>query len=390
MEMEFDDYYDYGKDDTKDDDDDSDDGDENNSDDGDENDSDDTDDDDDNDNNKVYNKYKQQQRAQYYLRMIRTSPLFASQPRLERICKDWKNDVLSSSFRKYTFRSNENDSVNKIHEKIYDLKYLLKLCGFNLTSLDLSCYPNSKLMPIINANCPKLLNLSFRFKEIISQDFENCFSNMYNLHMLSIYWKCEETLPMTLAKSLEQIGETLEVLKLSCCLQGNDLFSPDSLAPVFPRLIVLKRLEIYKFGLSQLLIQSISEIKNLRDLSLRSRWPKNHPMFDTRINMYPIGNMKNLWSLDIDCDYGVRDEFLINLCNNAKKLVLITVTGTNITDIGMSAINNSEQLHHFDLGLAFSYFVPKSSKNEFITDESIQCLFNQELETVNISNCINI
>ncbi|XP_044004162.1 uncharacterized protein LOC122849514 [Aphidius gifuensis] len=246
-------------------------------------------------------------------------------------------------------------------------------------------------MPIINANCPNIWSLALGFREITSQDFENCFSNMSHVQRLTIDWECKNsTLPMTLATSLEQISGTLKSLELSCYLQGNDIFSPDSLASVFPRLITLKRLKISKFGLSQLLIQSISEIKKLNNLQLFSHWPKNHPMFDTRINMYPIGNLKNLSSLWIDCDYGVTDELLINICNNNRKLNSLHITGTNITDIGMSAINNLKQLYFLNLSSTSGFCFPRSGKNEFITDESIQCLFNKRLTWLNISDCINI
>ncbi|XP_044005592.1 101 kDa malaria antigen-like [Aphidius gifuensis] len=125
--------------------------------------------------------------------------------------------------------------------------------------------------------------------------------------------------------------------------------------------------------------KSISEIKNLDHLELRSRWPKNHPMFDTRINMYPIGNMKNLEYLNIDCDYGVRDEFLINLCNNAKKLELLTITGTYITDIGMSAVNNLEQLEEFNLVLKLVENLPNltdlSIKNTKVTRQAFEKIY---------------
>ncbi|XP_044002983.1 uncharacterized protein LOC122848757 isoform X3 [Aphidius gifuensis] len=328
-------------------------------------------------------------KAHYDSRMIRMAPLFISQPRLKKICKDLDNEFLNSCFTTYTFVCEENDSANELHEKANDLKYLINLCGINLTRLDVTHYPISQIMPIINANCPNLETLHSGFEEIMSQDLKNVFSNMSHLKTLSIEWQCENsTLPMTLAKSLEQIGGTLETLYLSCPFKGNDIFTPDSLASVFPQLIALNHLEISGFGLSQLLLQSIGKMEKLVDLKLYSYWPKNHPMFDARINMYPIGNLKNLERLHISSDYGVRDEFLINLCNNAKKLKYLQITGTSITDIGMSAINNSEELREFDLGLILEG--PPSKKNEFITDESIQCLFNQKLYSLDISNCIKI
>ncbi|XP_044005593.1 uncharacterized protein LOC122850527 [Aphidius gifuensis] len=306
--------------------------------------------------------------------------------------KPLDDDVIESMEMDYSdYEAYDSDDSSDDDEDSYNFKYVLNLCGFNLISLNLFCYPNSQIMPILNANCPKLWDLAIGFKEIISQDLENCFSNMPKLKLLSIKWQCENsTIPMTLIQSLKQIGGTLEVLKLSCSLQENDLFSPDSLAPVFPRLIALKRLNILQFGLSQLLIQSISEMKNLHFLQLMTSWSKNHPVLDTRINMYPIGNMKNLKSLVIDCDYGIRDEFLINLCNNAKKLTELDIVGINITDTGISAINNLKQLHHFQVRSILRFFGPQSLKNEFITDESIQCLSNRKLDSLDISNCVNV
>lgn len=151
----------------------------------------------------------------------------------------------------------------------------------------------------------------------------------------------------------------------------------------------MKTLSIYSFRLSQLLLQSIGEIKNLTHLRLNSRWPKNDPMFDARINMYPIGYLNNLENVSIRCDYGITDEFLINLGNHAKKLRSLSIIGKDITDIGMSAINNLEQLESFELGLTVGNSFEKY-KNEFITDASIQRLCNQKLTSLDISNCINI
>ncbi|XP_044016971.1 uncharacterized protein LOC122858260 [Aphidius gifuensis] len=258
-----------------------------------------------------------------------------------------------------------------------------------LSTLDVTYHPNSRIMPTIKAHCPNLEDFALGFKEITSQDFENCFSNMSSLEWLSIHWVCEKTLPMTLAKSIEQIGGWLKHFVLACALEF-DIFLPDLMAPVFPRLIALETLYIWKYALSQLLLQSIGEMKNLSDLQLVSRWPKNHPMSDTKIDMYPIGNLENLESLLIDCDYGITDEFLINLCNNAKKLITLYIFGKNITDTGMAAINNLKKLEDFDLGLTYSSYIQRSVTNEFITDESIQCLRNQELKKLNISNCINV
>lgn len=99
-------------------------------------------------------------------------------------------------------------------------------------------------------------------------------------------------------------------------------------------------------------------------------------MFDTRISMYPIGNLKNLESLTINCNVGVRDEFLINLCNNARKLTRLRIFGRDITDTGMRAIKNLEQLERFDTCMLFD-----DAQNELITDESIQCSFNTKLKS---------
>ncbi|XP_044014062.1 uncharacterized protein LOC122856457 [Aphidius gifuensis] len=305
------------------------------------------------------------------------------------VCQNWKNGFLTSCFTKYTFENNKNVSLNELYETANDPEYLINLCGTYLTHLDVRGYPLSQIMPIINANCPNLETLYSGFKEIMSQDFENVFSNMSHLRKLFIEWECENsTLPMTLVKSLKQIGGTLESLELSCPLDRYDIFLPDSLASVFPRLIALEFLCIRHLGLSQLLLQSIGEMKNLVDLRLMFAGEKDHPMFDKKVNMYPIGNLKNLEKLYILYDYGVTDEFLINLCNNAKKLEDLHIIGINITDIGMSAIDNLQELKFFFLGLCI--LGSQSEKNEYITDESIQCLFNQKLISLDISNCINV
>ncbi|XP_044003392.1 uncharacterized protein LOC122848962 [Aphidius gifuensis] len=339
-----------------------------------------------NNNNDDDDEYSKKRQAQCDLHMDCIDPLFADQLRFKKICEDEENEFYSSGFTTYTFNSNENDSAYKPDEKANDLEYLINSYGICITCLDLQRYPTSQIMLIINANCPNLDELSLRFKEIKSQDFENCFSIMSHLRCLTIDWQCKNsTIPMTLTKSIEQVGETLEKLYLSCTVE-KDIILPDSFAAVFPRLTALEHLTIFDFELSQLLLQSIGEMENLTYLALEHCWSKEyHPSRDSKIIRYPIGNLKNLKRLHIESNYGVEDEFLIKLCNNAKNLNYLHIIGTHITDNGISAIGNLEELEDFDMGL--NYDGPQSTKNEFITDKSIQSLFNQKLFSLDISNC---
>lgn len=318
-------------------------------------------------------------------RMIRMRPLFDSQPKFETICQDWGNQLIYSSLKKYYFIDPQicnADSIYSLDGKRTNLESTFNLCGFNLTKLDIRNYPDSHIMPMINTNCPNLKKLSFEFKKIKSKDFENVFNNMSQLEILEIDWKCENSnLPITLVKSIEQVGGTLKILNLSYTAEKNKPSLPDSFISVFPRLIVLEKLRIWYFAhLNQPLIQSISEIKNLVILTLSTTWVN-----DPQSNVYPIGNLKNLKWLNITFDCGVTDELLINLGNNALKTEDISIVGTHITDNGMIALNNLKQLKSFDLRLP-----TMNKKNKFITDQSLQSLFNEKLEYLDLSNCINV
>lgn len=146
------------------------------------------------------------------------------------VCKDWNNDFLRTCFTTYLLRLNSSDPVNELHEKTDDLKYLMNLCGSNLIRLDVRRYPTSEMMPVINANCPNLEELTIGFEEIMSQDLTNAFSNMSHLKSLTIICR-ESTLPMALAKSLEQTGGTLKTLMMMATFHSHDSL-PDFWASV--------------------------------------------------------------------------------------------------------------------------------------------------------------
>ncbi|XP_044001325.1 uncharacterized protein LOC122847593 [Aphidius gifuensis] len=199
-------------------------------------------------------------------------------------------------------------------------------------------------MPLINNNCPNVETLFLGFKEIETQDFNNVFSNMSHLKSLSIKWLCEySTLPISLVESLEQVSGTLESFYLDCHSRKNDLCLPHSLASVFLGFVVLKNFRITRFELNQLLLESISQMQNLVELFFLCEW-KEYQIVRNKINMYPIGNLKNLERLIISFDCGVTDEFLINLSNNAKKLNYVSINSTHITDVGRNALNNLKEL----------------------------------------------
>ncbi|XP_044006116.1 uncharacterized protein LOC122851132 [Aphidius gifuensis] len=322
-------------------------------------------------------------KKQYKKLMCEMGSLFYKRPQLEKICKDRESELVLSCFTKYKFKATDDDD-----EKPNDLIYILNCFGYNLTSLNVDNYPFSKVMPLINNNCPGLKELVVEFEEINDQDFENVFSNMHKLEKLMITWDCGKlTLPMTLVKTLEQVGGTLKKLYL-LCRSKDEVFLPDSWASMSSQLIALERLNLYGFQLSQTLIDSIGEIPNLTNLETFPR--DDYPMDNKKINMSPIVNLKHLEGFNINWDWGVTDEFLINLCNNSKKLQNLRFLGTNITDNGMSALNNLSELKRFSLKLNCLGSGSTEKTNKYITDESIECLFNEKLMSLNLSNCTKI
>ncbi|XP_044003990.1 uncharacterized protein LOC122849363 [Aphidius gifuensis] len=311
--------------------------------------------------------------------MYRLNTLFVHEPRLKKICKYMYNKLVFSCFTEYAFSPSYDDNEKKLN----DLKYVLKFCGYNLTYVKVFGYHFSHIMPLINTNCPGLKKLVVVLKEIEDKDFENVFSNMHQLETLSVLWECEKsTLPMTLIKSLEEVGGTLKTLSFTSNSKDG-CFLPDSLAPVFSQLIALEHLDVHGFRLSQAVIQSISETKSLTELHLLL--PHDHPMINEKINMSPIGNLKNLKRLSIHWNCGDIDELFINLGDNAKKLKDFHILGTNITDNGMMAVNNLSQLEVLNLSLC-----TLNKTNNFITDKSIQCLLNEKLQSLDLSNCTKI
>ncbi|XP_044019667.1 uncharacterized protein LOC122860076 [Aphidius gifuensis] len=357
---------------------------------------DDDDEDEKNFENPIMDKEKKEKlMAHYDMLMFEMDHQFRVHPHFEKLCEDFRNKFVSSSFTTYIFHDSHYDEdydEDYYHSERNDLKYVIDLCGPKLTCLDVTSYPNSQIMPLINNNCPNLKQLRLRFKRIESEDFRNVFSNMINLKGLRIQWECENsTLPMTLVESLEQVGGTLKYLFLRNNLKQNDISLPDSLAWIFPKLVALEELGIFGFGLSQPLLQSIGKIENLVNLRL-GPYPENtYPVFDKNITMYPIGNLKTLKILRIGWNCGVTDEFLINLCNNAKQLQRLSIIGTNITDKGIIAFRKLRQLEYLDFCLIDIYSADViEKKNEFITDKSIRSLCNQKLRKLDFSNCLEI
>ncbi|XP_044012386.1 uncharacterized protein LOC122855236 [Aphidius gifuensis] len=288
----------------------------------------------------ILSERKKKIQEQRKIRMKRMKPLFATQPRLQMICRDFNNNFLDSGFTSYVFC---DVTAMSLKRKEIDLKYLMNLCGYNLTELDLDDYhgglfaddyPCDQIMPLIKSNCFNLKKLVLRFKEVESNNFDNVFSNMNHLEELSIYWLwVNSTLPMTLIKSLEHVRETLKTLVILCQpYRVSSVLSPE-----------------------------------------------------TEALMTVISNMKNLEFATIKLDYGFTDELFINLTNNSKDLEFLKLCGSNITDKGLIAVNNLHQLKTFDLGLGET-----NSENKFITDQSIQCLFNKEMSSLDISNCTQV
>ncbi|XP_044019668.1 uncharacterized protein LOC122860078 isoform X1 [Aphidius gifuensis] len=304
--------------------------------------------------------------AKKALILERLEPILINQPQLNRICQNTNNSFVKSGFLEYVFSTEcYNESIN---EETNDLEYLINLCGSKLLQLHAPGYTNSKIMQSIKNTCTRLQAITLCFREMNSNDFINVFDNIQNLRILRINWGCvNSTLPMTLVRSLESLVGSLKHLQLNRT-HADDIFLPDSLASVFHQLTVIDKLYVAYFGLSQIIIQSISGMINLTDINIFFFKLNNHPLFDENIDMYPIGNLKNLKSLHLYCDYGITDRFLINLCNNAKELTDLNIIGTNISDNGMMAINNLKHLKIMNLNLEKFRF---ESINKLITDQSI-------------------
>ncbi|XP_044018531.1 uncharacterized protein LOC122859182 [Aphidius gifuensis] len=323
----------------------------------------------------------QRQRDARIKRIKSIDAAFEKFPTLEKVCKDWSNNVIDSCFTTFVFEEPSLDTEEFNIRENYFMNFA-NLAGRNLRHIDLSEeYASSGIMQCIKTDCQNLKSLCLAFYEVKSEDFENFFSNMSYLKSLVIKWDCEDsTLPETLVKSLEQVGGTLEYFEVQSYSDEIHLCLPYSLASVFPRLIALESLCIEGFQIVQPLFQSIGEMKNLEKLSLECDF------LNTFEYVYPIGLFKNLTSLSItNYDY-ITNEFLVYLCNNAQKIIYLTIGGTNITDDGIIALNNLEQLEQFNINLWGSTV----KKMKFITNESIQCLFNKNLRSLWLSNCIKI
>lgn len=274
------------------------------------------------------------------MRMARFRSHFVSQPKLETICQDWVNDFVDSGFTTYKFC----DYTFQGHRtNPDDLKYMIYLGGRNLTELSICGYPNSQIMPLIKSNCKKLEDLYLKFEVMESKDFEDVFSNMSHLKILTIDWQCKDpTLPMTLVKSIEQVRETLTKFTISC-----------------------ESKQFHPFGLPDSSIEKFSQA--------------NEALMTT------VENMKNLECLTISWAYGVTDEFLIKLFDNAKNLKYLCISGSRITDKGIIALDKLNQLESFSLDA-----IQSKKYNKLITDESIQRLFSRTINNFDISNCIHV
>ncbi|XP_044010147.1 uncharacterized protein LOC122853791 [Aphidius gifuensis] len=305
--------------------------------------------------------------------------LYANEPRLEKICKN--RELVFSFFTEYQLKTPSDE-----HKNFVDLKYLIEFCGYNLTYLDLTRYPFSGIMPLIKTNCLNLKTLLVQFKEMKDEDFKDVFSNMHQLERLEVDWKCKKlTLPMTFIESLEKVSGTLKDLTLACFSKKGILLQ-DSLASMFPRMITLKCLQVYGFRPSQSAIQLISEMKNLITLQLVPLHA-GQMLHADQINMSPIGSLINLERLNFFWDCDDTDELLINLGDNAKGLRSLRIFGTNLTDNGMIAVKKMSQLHWLSICDPLDSV---TATNNFITDESIQCLFNEQIRYLDLSNCSQV
>ncbi|XP_044012254.1 uncharacterized protein LOC122855154 [Aphidius gifuensis] len=294
-----------------------------------------------NESNKILSESQENFFGQRHWRMMRMQPLFSSQPRLEKICNDWKNNFVDSGFTTYNFLEPIDKSFEDEED---DFKYLINLCGCTLTSLNLYYYPVSSVMQLIKSKCPNLNALLLRFKEVESKDFDDVFSNMSHLETLIINWPRKNlTFPMTLIKSLEQVCETLKTLFILC--EGERSWLSDR-----------------TFTFDSLVLA-----------------PETEALMDV------IGNMKNLKCARISLEYGFTDELFMKLTNNCKNLISLKVRSPNITDKGLIAVNNLKRLEYFSLDL-----MGANIENNFITDRSVQCLFNNNMEELYLPNCIKI
>lgn len=98
-----------------------------------------------------------------------------------------------------------------------------------------------------------------------------------------------------------------------------------------------------------------------------------------------LGRMKNLEYVTICFDYSVTDEFLISIANKSKNLQYLYISGADISDEGIIALNNLNQLAFFGLNLSRT-----GKKNDLITDQSIKSLASKTMKSLDISNCVNI
>ncbi|XP_044009793.1 uncharacterized protein LOC122853402 isoform X2 [Aphidius gifuensis] len=293
--------------------------------------------------------------------MIKLNSMFHERPHLKEICQQKDNQLVLSCFTKYDFEAvspTDNDDT-----KLNDIKCVFRCCGHNLTYLNIQKYPYSEILSLINVNCTNLKELVVKFIEIEDEDFKNVFSHMHKLERLIITLDCGIlTLPLTWVSSLKKIAETLKDLHLEC-ESKEEVFLPDKLSLVFPILITLERLHVYGFQLSPSLVKSIGEIESLNVLELfpRDNYSSNYEKTD----MTTIGNLKNLETLDVTWNWGITDEFLINLCENSKKLKHLRILGREITNDGISAVKSLSQLEWFSLGVD-----TPDEENELIIDQS--------------------
>ncbi|XP_044010062.1 uncharacterized protein LOC122853711 [Aphidius gifuensis] len=307
-------------------------------------------------------------------------------PKIALVCKKWKRALDNSWFHvkklELTYwRYDEDPNFLKIKYPTVDgqfnfLKSLLYKCGRYLRELDLSVYPQWKIVPVVNEYCPNLVKLRIRIDDIYHEKIDNAFSNLSKLKVLKIIFDkalygFQPSVPTALINSLINVADTLTDLNMSNWCGGilGKAHFPEEMTSVVFQLKALRRFALAGIECPISLCNYLDNFQTIDgvydDIFVKK----------ARNSIYKFAH-ENMEVLDI-VGYPINDDSIYNIANNMKRVHTLRMSCKRLTDTGIVTCTKIKNLKH----LGFFGF-------NNATDSSIKLLKNMTHLTTPCSNKI--
>ncbi|KAF7997412.1 hypothetical protein HCN44_005983 [Aphidius gifuensis] len=274
----------------------------------------------------------------------------------EKVCKRWKNISMTKIWQNNTHLDLTNGSImlktefNGQPPTLTDLQRVIIRCGKFLKSIKFGKFYNSAVLNIIRCNCPHLLSLELDLSSYLPNDFVDVFSRMKNLEVLKIF----STFDNSAFKFFSGLGSSIRDIYL-------DARNDSGKVPSFQNFNSLRSLTMNGFYIDMKTVGDISQMKNLKNLSLRYCTIKEN------VQMRQIFFLKYLEKLDFfnmkpeyEGGLTVDDSLLSEIVYNLKNLKYLNVSGCDsITVNGVNLLIKLKKLEVLSIATLGLYSVKK-------------------------------